>query len=243
MWVPWLIHTRHSTLLRQTPVYICYVTHSYVCYRSCIRVTWPLSRQTLCIFVTLLIHMCAMTHSYASSCWCTTVCLRVSVWDIALVCVKWLIRMCDMTLSYVWRDSFICVTWLIHMCDMPHSYVWHDSFICVTWLIHVCMPWLIHACQLVCVCVCVCVCLCVCVCVCMRVCVCVCARVCVCGMPCRFWHTLLCKCVTWHIPTCSITHSYVWQTSSTCVFHTYRTQFTRKKPTFVVNILSECPST
>jgi len=31
--------------------------------------------------------------------------------------------MCDMTLSYVWRDSFFCVTWLIVMCDVTHCYV------------------------------------------------------------------------------------------------------------------------
>jgi len=52
--------------------------------------------------------------------------------------VTWLIHMCDVTHSYVWRDSFICVTWLIHRCDMTHSCVWHDSFIGVTWLIHMC---------------------------------------------------------------------------------------------------------
>jgi len=39
--------------------------------------------------------------------------------------VTWLIRMCDMTQSYVWHDSFVCVTWLIRMRDMTHSYVWH----------------------------------------------------------------------------------------------------------------------
>ena len=54
------------------------------------------------------------------------------------ICVTWLIHMCDVTHSYVWRDWFICLTWLIHMCDMTDSYVWHDSFICVTWLIHMC---------------------------------------------------------------------------------------------------------
>jgi len=42
----------------------------------------------------------------------------------SLICVTWLIHMCDMTHSYVWHDSFICVTWFIHMCDMIHSYVW-----------------------------------------------------------------------------------------------------------------------
>jgi len=50
------------------------------------------------------------------------------------ICVTSLIRMCDMTDSYMWHDSFICVRRLVHMCDMTHVYVWHDSFICVTWL-------------------------------------------------------------------------------------------------------------
>jgi len=53
----------------------------------------------------------------------------------ALKCVKWLIRTCEMILSYVWHDSFICVTWLIHfhVCDMTLLYVWHDTFIRETW--------------------------------------------------------------------------------------------------------------
>ena len=74
------------------------------------------------------------------------------------VCVTWLIRMCDMTHSYVWCD--LRVTWLPHVCNMTHpcvwnsnvwhetescvtflcevthSYVWHHLFTRVTWLIH-----------------------------------------------------------------------------------------------------------
>jgi len=134
----------------------------------CAIICWPLWSYLLCpvfmretwfIFVTWLIHMCAMTHSY--------------VWHDSFICVTWLIHMCDMTHSYVWRDvficvndsficvndSFICVTWLVHMCewlihtcDMTRSYVWHDSFVRVTWhiyvratwLIDVCVTWLIH---------------------------------------------------------------------------------------------------
>ena len=72
------------------------------------------------------------------------------VWPIrdSRVCVTWVIRMCDMTRSYVWHDFSIYVTWLIHnsyislvicmthsyVCQgMTHSYVWHDSLVCVTW--------------------------------------------------------------------------------------------------------------
>ena len=82
--------------------------------------------------------------------WLTDIFLSSYVWPIrdSLVCVTWVIRMCDMTRSYVWHDSFICVTWLIHnsyislvicmthsyVCQgMTHSYVWHDSLVCVTW--------------------------------------------------------------------------------------------------------------
>jgi len=44
--------------------------------------------------------------------------------------VTWLIHICDMTHSYLWRDAFVRVTWLIYMCDMTHSCVRHK------WLIH-----------------------------------------------------------------------------------------------------------
>jgi len=51
---------------------------------------------------------------------------------------EWLVQMCDMTHSYVWRDSVMCATWLIHMCDVTHSCVYHHSFRRLTWHIHVC---------------------------------------------------------------------------------------------------------
>ena len=101
----------------------------------------------------------------------------------------------DMNHLYVWHDSLICVAWLIHLCDMTQAYfqsclwatmlhassdikmchtslginmfhialdikmchtyerilhiwmrAWYDSSVCVTWLIHVCVTWLIHIC-------------------------------------------------------------------------------------------------
>jgi len=51
--------------------------------------------------------------------------------------VTWL-YVCDMTLSYMWRDSFIYVTWLFHRCDVTLSYMWRDSSINVKWLVHRC---------------------------------------------------------------------------------------------------------
>jgi len=79
------------------------------------------------------------------------------LWVSHEICVTWLIRMADMTHTYVCHESFMCVTCLvkkfmgvswnflymghdsfIHMCNMTHSYDWHYSYICVSWIIHVC---------------------------------------------------------------------------------------------------------
>jgi len=98
-----------------------------------------------------------------------SICRAIHIWISPYV--TWLIRVCDMTHSYVWQEwgvelpalwihraTFICVTWLIHTCTWlihmfetrkvsyhqllifvgTRSYVWHDSFTCVTWHIHMC---------------------------------------------------------------------------------------------------------
>ena len=70
------------------------------------------------ICVTWLIHICAMTHSYA--------------WHDSFICL----HVCDMTHSYVCHDSFICAPWFICVCAVTHSCVtwlfqmWNDSFMC-----------------------------------------------------------------------------------------------------------------
>ena len=77
------------------------------------------------IYVTLLLHICDMTHSY--------------VWHDSFIYVTWLIHICDITHSraclwvceYMWHDSFIYVTWVIHLSDMTNSYLWHYSLTCV----------------------------------------------------------------------------------------------------------------
>jgi len=49
-------------------------------------------------------------------------CCNTLIWHgtMSLICVTWLIYICDMTHSFVWW-------WVV-----THSYVWHVSFICVT---------------------------------------------------------------------------------------------------------------
>jgi len=64
------------------------------------------SWHDLSICVTLVIHMCDVTHSLVAA------------------------AHRDMTRGrthlYARRDAFICVMWLIHMCDVTDSYVWRD---------------------------------------------------------------------------------------------------------------------
>jgi len=78
----------------------------------------------------------------------------VGAWSVRVtwlrICVTWLIHMCDMPHSHVWRDSFffmwcnpfIRVTWLVHMCDMTRlSAVLRKCSarsVCVTWLVYLC---------------------------------------------------------------------------------------------------------
>jgi len=103
------------------------------------------------LYVTWLIHICDMTHSYVCdmthhsyvwsvSCsfvWHDSFCRwgsppwkGIRTCDMTHLCVTWLFHMYEMTHSCVWHDVFICVTWLIHMCDLTHSYVWH-THLCV----------------------------------------------------------------------------------------------------------------
>ena len=109
------------------------------------------------IYTYMYIHICISTHIWM------TEDMRLTV----ATCVTWLVHMCDVTRSHVWRDSFTYVTWLIHMCDVTHSHVWHGSFTCATWLIlkgdvthsymghallmrhdsFTCVAWLIHECD------------------------------------------------------------------------------------------------
>ena len=113
------------------------MTHSYVSHDSFICVTW-------------LIHMCDMTHSYAT--WpISHTHTHEQVFDTAEIemsASNYVASFQKFPHTHI-QDSFICVPWLIHMCAMthvasfqkfPHTRI-QDSFTCVPWLIllYVCM--------------------------------------------------------------------------------------------------------
>jgi len=149
-----------------------------------------------------------------------------------ILCVPGLIRMCDVTHSYVCldsymcHDSFICVPCLICTCATIYLYGCHASFIRVLSLIHMCamthscVPWPIHIVAMThhdssvrvpwLICVCAMTHLCVChgsfVCVPWLICVCAMAHLCVC-------HESF-VCVPWLICVCTMTHIYSNMTHS-----------------------------
>ena len=111
----------------------------------------------MCVYVCVCVCVCACVFVCVHVCECvyTGACARVRFFDKHLARASvaegwhsfatphWLLCVCEMTYSHVWRDSYTCVTWLSHMWNVTHqnawqSYVWHDSFICVTGLIQMC---------------------------------------------------------------------------------------------------------
>jgi len=125
---------------RGSKVHTCAVTQSLMCHDALICV--PLLVRT-CVRER---RTCVWERRHARE--------RRRLWgsclyNVSLIRVPWLIRMCAMPHSYVCHDSFICVSWLIHTRAITHSYyarwhshiyicVCHDSFIRVPWLIHTC---------------------------------------------------------------------------------------------------------
>jgi len=207
--VTWLIHmcdithtyVWHDSFICVTwLIHMCDVTRSYVWHDSCTRHVTCMSVQLcsnddqVCVSqVEILVEFefvprnvsfarDLVTEQHAKRkkeiTWLIHVCdiSHSDVWRdsfiYVIICVTWLIHTCDMTHSYVWHDSFICVTWLIHMCDMTHSYMWHDSLVCVTWLVTWRIPVSVQRCN------------------------------------------EDKECVTWLMHMCDMAHSYVWHDSS-----------------------------
>jgi len=119
---------------------VIYMTHSFVWHVSC-----------ECMYEWVMPHIRMSHGTHMDNLPIRAVATAIAtMWRDKFICVTWLIRMCDMTHSYVWHDSFICVTWLIHMCDMTHVHV-HSYASYVTWLIHslwrnlFCATWLFYS--------------------------------------------------------------------------------------------------
>jgi len=139
----WLILPSHVALMERLVRHDsfqwneCDMTRSNGTTRS-ISATWLILQmwRDSFIYVTRLIHICAMTH------WC--------VWR--ALWVAWLIHQCDMTDSTNMTWLFICVPWLVdaygmpskahvaqwrplprpHMCGMTPASGWYDSCVYVT---------------------------------------------------------------------------------------------------------------
>jgi len=72
---------------------------------------------------------------------CVCVCATlVHVCDF-FVRMTWLICMCGMNHSCVWRGVFMCVTWLIRTCDMTHWQGAASDITSDTWMSHVPREW------------------------------------------------------------------------------------------------------
>ena len=69
------------------------------------------------------LYACAMTYSMRTGMMSDT---WMHVWH-------HLLRICDMTHSYVWHDLFH-MSAVAHLCDMTPSYVWHDSLHTYEWV-------------------------------------------------------------------------------------------------------------
>jgi len=139
----------------------CFIAHIYVCTVHS-HLGHDLFLYTgICIYIYIYLWFLVVFHgAFGNESWCSRGAFLCVTWlielcgflrffmvyfyvwrdsfltcGVACISMWWLIPMCDVTYSYVWRGSFICVTWLIPMCGMTHCYVWHDSSLCVIWLI------------------------------------------------------------------------------------------------------------
>jgi len=108
--------TAHDTLGQIDQDNNKYVTHSSVWHDSFIGVVaWLIHMRDMTPFRLTRATTCMWLHSYE--------------WHDSFICVTWLITTSTWLHSYVWHDSFICVslmcvTWLIHMCNIFICVTW-----------------------------------------------------------------------------------------------------------------------
>jgi len=101
-------------------MHVCDMTHACVWYDACMCVIWRM-------------HVCDMTHACV---WYDARMMHTQQPEgqgLRGALPYFTVCLCDMmTHSYVWYDALICVTWLIPMCDMTHSCARHDLSLRVT---------------------------------------------------------------------------------------------------------------
>jgi len=97
--------TRHDSFVYMRPdSFVCVTWLIYSCVVTHLQLMSVIADVTIHPDMSWRIHIYNKTHSYNSHDSFTT-------------------YQRDMTHSYEWHDSFVCVSWLIRMCDMTHSYV------------------------------------------------------------------------------------------------------------------------
>ena len=175
--ISWLIHSGPMTHLcviyaldtniqvggfthPQTFSHLCVMTRSFVCRDSFIMCPWLMNASAT---PSILISRCVTWLVYDSLIMSHDSVIRVSgliyngrmtylhMRHDSFICVTWIIRICDVSISCVWHalcimygtassyvshDSFIWGASLMCTSDMTHLHVWHYWFICLTWLIH-----------------------------------------------------------------------------------------------------------
>ena len=131
----------------------CVMTYWYVWHDSFLYVVCIVYMQVLLIFKAM-----PWYHAGRASFWRVT--RRIVLCARTRCHVRLDSFMCAMTHRCMRHDLLICVIWLIHICDMTHCFagsahfwsaacVCHDSLSCAPWLIYVCHDSLMYATRLI----------------------------------------------------------------------------------------------
>ena len=159
-----------------TPSYVMWIVHgcgkNYLVhdYSSMIEVFGRLRIDVLWFCASYVPwRICAWYESFMS--WILHIWYESFMWlnVTSLICVVWLIYVCDVTHLRAWYNSFLRATWLIHVCGWTHPYVWNDhTYICrcLKWPyiymslfdathssvrhdLFLCVPWIISPCDVI----------------------------------------------------------------------------------------------